>query len=134
MSFSIGALARRTGCKAGTIRYYESIDLLPPPPRSEGGHRQYDPEDAKRLNFIRRTRELGFAIEDVRTVLAYVDGGVDGGDVDCDDIRAMTLDQIAEVRRKISDLKKLEKALVSLADDCVTRDGPACPIIESLNG
>jgi MerR family mercuric resistance operon transcriptional regulator len=130
MSFSIGALARRTGCKAGTIRYYESIDLLPPPPRSEGGHRQYDPEDAKRLNFIRRTRELGFAIEDVRTVLAYVDGG----DVDCDDIRAMTLDQIAEVRRKISDLKKLEKALVSLADDCVTRDGPACPIIESLNG
>jgi MerR family mercuric resistance operon transcriptional regulator len=134
MSFSIGALARRTGCKAGTIRYYESIDLLPPPPRSEGGHRQYDPEDAKRLNFIRRTRELGFAIEDVRTVLAYVDGGVDGGDVDCDDIRAMTLDQISEVRRKISDLKKLEKALVSLADDCVTRDGPACPIIGSLNG
>jgi hypothetical protein len=46
----------------------------------------------------------------------------------------MTLDQIAEVRRKISDLKKLEKALVSLADDCVTRDGPACPIIGSLNG
>jgi MerR family mercuric resistance operon transcriptional regulator len=130
MSVSIGALARRTGCKAGTIRYYESIDLLPPPPRSEGGHRQYDAEDAKRLNFIRRTRDLEFAIEDVRTVLTYTDGG----DIDCDDIRAITPDQIAEVRRKISDLKKLEKELVSLADDCETRDGPACPIIESLNG
>tara|TARA_R110000787_G_scaffold31718_5_gene84028 strand:- start:899 stop:1291 length:393 start_codon:yes stop_codon:yes gene_type:complete len=129
MTFSIGALAHRTGCKVETIRYYEGIGLLPPPPRSEGGHRQFENEDARRLTFIRRTRELGFTIEDVRTLLAYVDGG----EFDCADIRAMTLDQIAEVRRKIADLKKLEKALVLLVEDCEISGGPACPIIESLN-
>ncbi len=70
MDISIGELARRSGVKVPTIRYYEQIGLLPAPPRTEGRQRRYGEGEVKRLNFIRHARELSFEIEDIRQLLA----------------------------------------------------------------
>jgi len=70
-----GLLAARTGCNIETIRYYERVGLLPPPPRSAGGHRLYGHDLVRRLNFVRRSRDLGFSIEEIRELLRLVDGG-----------------------------------------------------------
>ena len=98
--FPIGALSSRTGCSIETIRYYERIGLLPAPPRSAGGHRVYDLDHLKRLTFIRRSRALGFTLDQVRGLL----GLVDGGDFSCDDIRRLTLAHLGEIRDKIAEL------------------------------
>ena len=73
--YSIGQLAERTSVNLETIRYYERIGLMPAPPRTEGGHRVYDRNHLKRLGLIRRSRELGFSIEEIRALLRLVDGG-----------------------------------------------------------
>ena len=78
-----GALSKRTGCNIETIRYYEKIALMPDPPRSAGGHRIYGEDLVKRLTSIRRARELGFTIEEVRGLL----GLVDGGDYSCAEVK-----------------------------------------------
>src|SRR5947209_11906248 len=70
-----GALAAHTGCNIETIRYYERVGLLPPPPRSVGGHRLYGEGLIRRLNFDRRSRDLGISIEEIRELLRLVDGG-----------------------------------------------------------
>ena len=73
--FTIGVLSKGTGCNIETIRYYEHIGLLPEPPRSQGGHRLYEEDHLGRLTFIRRSRELGFTLDEVRGLLRLVDGG-----------------------------------------------------------
>lgn len=125
---SIGGLSRRTGCHVETIRYYERIGLLAPPPRSAGGHRLYGGESLKRLSFIRRARALGFSIQDVRALLRLVDGG----DYSCDEVKAFTLDHLGDIRRKIADLKQLESALQRMAARCEAGKTPDCPIIAAL--
>ena len=89
-----GVVAARTGCHIETVRYYERICLLPPPPRTEGGHRLYDEDLLRRLNFICRSRELGFTIEEVRDLL----GLVDGGGYTCAEVKEITLDQVLRHR------------------------------------
>ena len=126
--WTIGALSKRTGCNIETIRYYEKIGLLPSPPRSEGGHRVYDENHLKRLAFIRRTRELGFTLNQVRELL----GLVDGGDYGCGDVQEITLGHLGDVRRKISDLKRLERVLKNMAAECPGGTVPECPIIDVL--
>ena len=70
-----GRLSKNTGCNIETIRYYERIGLLPAPPHSAGGHRLYGEAHLKRLTFVRRGRELGFTLDDIRGLLGLVDGG-----------------------------------------------------------
>jgi MerR family mercuric resistance operon transcriptional regulator len=89
----IGALSARSGCHVETIRYYEQIGLLPPAPRSEGGHRRYGEAEARRLGFIRRARELGFALGAVRTPPRLVDGGRYG----CAQVKGITLHHLDDV-------------------------------------
>lgn len=124
----IGMLSERTGCNIETIRYYERIELLPPPPRSQGGYRLYGAEHLKRLTFIRRSRELGFTLEEVRGLLRLVDGG----DYSCAEVKAFTLDHVDQVRRKIVDLRKLEKVLKDMASQCDGGEVPECPVIDAL--
>ena len=124
---SIGSLSERTGVNIETIRYYERIGLVPKPPRSGGGHRLYGKEDAKRLAFIRRCRELGFSLDEVRTLLALADHS------SCAKVKDLTLRHTADVRRKITDLKKLERALVELAVACGSGQRRRCPIIDVLS-
>ncbi len=125
---TIGALSRRTGCNIETIRYYERIDLLPNPPRTEGGHRQYDEDHLKRLTFIRRGRELGFSLDQIRGLLRLVDGG----DFTCAEVQTITLSHITEIRDKISDLRKLEHVLADMASKCDGGDIPECPVIDIM--
>lgn len=124
-----GALAQRTGCNIETIRYYETIGLLPPPPRSAGGHRLYGQDLLKRLNFIRRSRELGFTLGEIRGLLRMVDSRRHT----CKQVEAMALDHVRDIRNKISDLKKLKTVLETMASRCRDeRKVPECPIIEAL--
>ncbi len=126
--FGIGALSEQTGCNIETIRYYEREGLLPNPPRTEGGHRVYDEEHLKRLTFIRRSRELGFTLEEVRGLLRMVDGE----HYTCAQVKSLTLDHLEDVRGKLADLKKLEKVLKQLAGRCTGDETPDCPIVEAL--
>jgi MerR family mercuric resistance operon transcriptional regulator len=123
-----GELAERSGCNIETVRFYEKQGLLPAPPRTAGGHRDYAEEHRRRLTFIRRSRELGFTIGEVRGLL----GLVDGGDWTCAEVRAMTLEHLADVRRKIADLQKLAAILEDMAAQCDGGAVPECPIIDAL--
>ena len=124
----IGALSEQTNCNIETIRYYEREGLLPNPPRTEGGHRVYNEEHLKRLTFIRRSRELGFTLEDVRGLLRMVDGE----HYTCTEVKDLTLEHLQNVRGKLADLKKLEKVLKRLAARCTGDETPDCPIVEAL--
>lgn len=125
---TIGALARETGCKVETVRYYEHIGLLPPPPRSQGGHRQYDPTAVKRLNFIRRARHLGFTLDTVRALLALADGPRGS----CAEVETIAARHLAEVRSKVADLRVLDRVLAGLVARCRGGDMEDCPLIEAL--
>ena len=125
---SIGVLSKATGCNIETIRYYERIGLLPEPPRTEGGHRQYGEAELKRLTFVRRSRALGFTLDEIRGLL----GLVDGGDYTCGEVKVITLDHLEEIRRKIADLARLEAVLRDMAAQCEGGTVPDCPVIEAL--
>lgn len=124
----IGQISEQTDCKIETIRYYEKIGLLPKPSRTEGGYRNYDEEHLKRLVFVRRSRELGFTIEEIRALLKLVDSR----DYTCSDIRGIAMKHIVDIRNKIADLKKLEKTLSQIASQCTGDPKPECPIVEAL--
>jgi len=124
-----GELAQQSGCNIETVRFYEKQGLLPAPPRSAGGHRDYALEHLKRLTFIRRSRELGFTLEEVRRLLTLVDGS----DSTCAEVRAMTLEHLADVRRKIADLEMLAQVLEDMAAQCEGDAVPVCPVIEALS-
>ena len=123
-----GRLARRFGCHTETVRYYEKIGLLHPPARSEGGHRRYSIDDQRRLRFILRGRELGFSIEELRSLLSLVDSRA----YTCGEIHDLTIDHLGGVRRKIADLKRLERTLVRISSECSGGAVPDCPIIDAL--
>ncbi len=124
----IGQLSGQADCKVETIRYYERIGLLPEPTRSEGGYRIYSESHLQRLVFIRRSRELGFTIEEIRALLSLVEGQ----DFTCQDVRAITVAHVANIQQKIVDLKKLEKTLMTIASQCAGDATPECPIIDAL--
>jgi len=126
--FTIGKLSQQTDCNIETIRYYERIRLLPAPPRSSGGHRLYGDQHLKRLIFIRRSRQLGFTIHEVRSLLQLVDSG----DYTCSEIKALTLEHVVGIRRKIADLGRLEQVLEVMISQCENDQIPDCPIIDAL--
>ena len=127
-NYGIGALSEQTGVKIETIRYYEHDGLMPAPPRTSGGHRSYSEEHLKRLTFIRRSRELGFSMAEIRGLLALVDGG----SYTCGEVRALTLEHAESVRSKILDLQRMEQMLVEIASGCEGGAVPECPIIDAL--
>ena len=126
----IGALAKQTGCKVETIRYYEQIGVLPPPARSSGGQRRYTVNHLKRLYFVRRARALGFTLNEVRALLRLVDGG----HYTCAEVESLTLAHLDDVGKKIADLRKLETVLKDMASQCDGGTVPDCPVIDALFG
>lgn len=126
--YPIGAMSRGTGVNIETIRYYERIGLMPKPDRTSGGNRQYTHQHLKLLSFIRRSRELGFRIDEIRAILRMVDQ--DG--VSCGEVHAMTIEHLAAVKEKIAQLQKMERVLSTMAAECARGDIPDCPIIETL--
>ena len=125
---TIGGLSKRTGCHVETIRYYERIGLLPSPPRSRGGHRLYDADHLRRLTFVRRGRDLGFSLEEIRELLNLAETD----DVVCRQVRARTLAQAEVVRDKIAELQRIERTLVEMAAQCDDDRRRDCPIIDRL--
>ena len=124
----IGALSKRTGCNVETIRYYERIGLLPPPARSPSGYRLYSLDHLKRLAFVRRARDLGFTLDEVRTLLALADRQKRS----CGEARAVGLHHLDDVRAKIADLKAIERVLAEMVARCADGKLPDCPLIEAL--
>ena len=126
-----GGLAKLTGCNIETIRYYEKVGLLPEPPRSESGYRQYSEVHTKRLGFILKAKVLGFNSESIRNLLTISDGGDD-----CTRAQAKSLTEthIKEIANKIKDLQKLKKRLEEISSHCDGAEASAteCPIITTL--
>lgn len=125
---TIGKVAEQTGCKVETIRFYEKERLLPKPDRTEGGNRLYTTEMIERLVFIRRCRELGFTMGEIRQLLSLVDQE----QVSCERVKTIADTHLEDIQARISDLRKMERTLRRLSDQCPGGTIPECPIIESL--
>ena len=125
---TIGALSKQTGCHIETVRYYERIGVLLKPPRTEGGYRLYGKEHIKRLMFVRRSRELGFSLGEIRTLLKLVDGK----QYTCREVKALMEEHLGDIKKKISDLKRLQKTLAGISSQCEGGMVPECPIIDAL--
>ncbi len=125
---AIGKVSEATGVKIPTIRYYEQIGLLPAPPRTEGNRRTYDRKDAERLTFIRHSRELGFEIDQIRTLLDLQDRP----DQSCADADTIARARLVEVKDKIASLKALEAELERMVEGCSHGRVESCQVIEIL--
>ena len=126
---TIGQLARATHTKVETIRFYEKAGLLPEPARTAGNYRAYTDEHLGRLSFIRRARDLGFSLEQVRELLELADDR----DRPCEAIDAIASAHRAEVERKIRDLQALKAELDRLVDQCSHGTVAQCRIVEALS-
>ncbi|HJU15819.1 MAG TPA: helix-turn-helix domain-containing protein [Stellaceae bacterium] len=127
---AIGELSRRTQCNIETIRYYERIGLLPQPYRQGGRFRRYSAEDVARLRFIRRARQLGFTLDEVRALMRLAGAG---GDHVRAEARSLTAAHVAEIRAKITDLQAMERVLSEALCACAAGQQPRCPLIEILS-
>jgi Cu(I)-responsive transcriptional regulator len=125
----IGDLARSTGTKVETIRFYEAEGLLPAPARNAANYRLYEPSHLDRLSFIKRSRDLGFTLDQVRELLRLAD---DRG-ASCADVDDIAVRHVAEVDRKIADLQALRSELVRRLDTCSQSTIADCRIIEALS-
>ena len=126
---NIGLAAEQSGLPAKTIRYYEEIALIKPD-RAENGYRDYSDTDIHMLRFLQRSRSLGFSIEECRLLLSlYEDDQRASADV-----KSVARGKIAEIDRKIDELKTLRRTLATLAENCHGDDRPDCPIIDDLAG
>lgn len=125
---AIGELSRLTRCNIETIRFYEKIGILAKPVRSAGGHRMYGPAHVERLSFVRRARELGFTLDQVRALLRLSDEP----DRSCTEAKSLAQMHLDEVRAKINDLLAMQRALTDLIGQCETGDGTDCALLEAL--
>jgi len=125
---TIGDLAKATGTKVETIRYYERIGLLGAPARTGGNYRSYSAEHLGRLSFIRRARDLGFSIEQVRTLLDLSDQK----ERSCSAVDEIARQHLVEVERKIADLTSLRRELKGLIGQCRQGTIAECRIVEAL--
>jgi len=132
-SLKIGALARLTGTNAPTIRYYEEIGLLPSAGRQAGNQRVYGEADVRSLTFIRRCREFGFSIEDVRELVALLRDPLSS----CTDARDLAQTHLLTVRAKLAELKALERSIAGFVTSCDAScaggPGPDCVILDDLS-
>lgn len=126
--FSIGALSERSGVNVETIRYYEKIGVMPIPARTGTGYRVYNLDHLRRLHFVRRGRELGFSLDELRGLLHLVDGH----NFTCAQVHALTVEHLKDIRQKIVDLQRLERVMSDMAQQCKGDQLPECPIIDAL--
>lgn len=126
----IGEAARVSGVSAKMIRHYEAIGLVPAAGRRGSNYRDYGPSDIHRLGFIRRARDLGFSITEIRDLLKL------WGDRDRSsaDVRALAERHLDELKAKIALLEDMRRTLEGLVEACEGGDRPDCPIIEGLEG
>ncbi len=124
----IGELASATGTKVETVRFYEKSGLLPHPARTDANYRSYGSEHLQRLSFIRRARDLGFSLDEVRELLALSDHR----DQPCGAVDRIASGHLAEVERKLADLERMRSELSRVIGSCRKGTVGECRIIESL--
>jgi Cu(I)-responsive transcriptional regulator len=125
---AIGTLAKRTGTKVQTIRYYEQIGLLPEPGRTGGGQRRYGEDDLDRLAFVRHARQLGFTLEAIRELLDLSDNP----DRSCAEVDVIAHRQLKEVEARIARLEALRKELKRMLRECSRDTVSDCRVLEVL--
>jgi MerR family mercuric resistance operon transcriptional regulator len=126
---TIGKLSQLTGVNIETIRYYEKIKVVPAPLRTETGRRVYGPMERRILAFVRRSRELGFSLNEVRALLRI--GGPEKAS--CREVREIAAHHLDAIRAKISDLRKLERLLAKTVAQCTGTTAPECPVLDILD-
>jgi MerR family copper efflux transcriptional regulator len=129
MVMNIGTTAQRSGVPAKTIRYYESIGLIPSAGRTASGYRVYTDHDVETLRFIARARSLGFAVRDVGNLLALWQDRQRASA----DVKALAESHIADIDAKIAELQSIRATLADLVERCHGDDRPDCPILDSLS-
>lgn len=125
----IGKLSSTTGVKVPTIRFYEQIGLLPPPPRTASDRRLYDDAAVRRLSFIRHARQLGFDLDSIRSLLDLSDHP----DRSCGEAKAIAARHLADVKEKIAGLQALRTELSRMTAECAGGRVSACKVIEVLH-
>lgn len=127
-ALTIGRVSKAADCKVQTIRYYEDIGLIPPPARSEGNQRIYDPGQIERLRFIRHARELGFSLDAIRDLLSLADDP----DRSCEAADVIAKEQLVEVERRIGRLRSLKAELQRMIEQCSGGRIADCRVIRVL--
>lgn len=122
-------LARKTGCNLETIRYYETAGLLPAPPRSANGYRVYSVAHESRLRFVIRARDLGFSMEEIRSLLVLTDSG----EQTCAEVMERAQAHRMRIRQRIAELRRMEQILTDTLTRCSGGEAPDCAILDALN-
>jgi MerR family mercuric resistance operon transcriptional regulator len=125
----IGELSRVTGVNIETIRYYERVKMLPVPARTASGRRVYGSKEARVLAFVRRSRELGFSLDEIRALLRL--GGPEKAT--CREVREIAAHHLKDIRAKLADLRRLERLLATTIARCSGRMAPDCPVLDILD-
>ena len=126
-SYTIGELAKTTDVHIETIRFYQRRGLMDEPQKPAGGIRRYGVEDVARIRFIKSAQNLGFSLDEIIILLALEDGA------DCSTASKIAQKKLGEIKKKIADLRRIEKTLSELLNKCKENDGEVqCPIISSL--
>lgn len=129
IQITIGQLAEKTATDAQTIRYYERLGLLPQPRRTVSNYRMYDNDTVLRLSFIKRAKEIGFSLNDIKVLFGMADGKVR----QCSEVRKFAETRLTKIRGQIADLKAMEMTLSNLVRQCALSDKiDNCPILETL--
>ena len=123
---TIAGLARSAGVGVETVRYYERRRLIPQPTRSTGTYRKYGSDHIRRIQFIKRAQELGFTLAEIESLLALEDGS------DRRSVQRIAAARLEQVRGRITDLRRIERTLAHLIEDCKKQATPSCPIIDAL--
>jgi MerR family mercuric resistance operon transcriptional regulator len=123
---TIAGVARTAGVGVETVRYYERRGLIAQPKKSGGAYRRYGSDHVARIRFVKRAQELGFTLAEVQSLLKLEDG------TDRKSIQRIAAERLQQVRARIADLRRIERTLAHLIDDCKKEATPSCPIIGAL--
>ena len=127
-NLTIGEIAALSGVKVTTVRFYEGRGLLPRPARSAGGRRAYEPNDVRKLTFIRYARELGFALDDIQALLRLAEHP----EQDCADADVIARQHLATVQDKVAQLERLRRELEVMIAACDNSSVAECRILDAL--
>ncbi|HYC48669.1 MAG TPA: MerR family transcriptional regulator [Burkholderiales bacterium] len=125
---TIAGVARTAGVGVETVRYYERRGLIAQPKKSLGSYRRYGSDHVGRIRFVKRAQELGFTLDEVESLLKLEDG------TDRRSIQKIAAERLQQVRGRIADLRRIERTLAHLLEDCRDRGTPQCPIIGAIAG
>lgn len=129
MALTIGELAQTADVGRETVRFYERVGLIDDPPRTQSGYRIYPAKAVARLHFIKRAKELGFSLEEIRSLLALRVSPASN----CDEVRRLGQERIKDIEKRIRDLARMKAGLAKLVDSCVQREPTdECPLLEAL--